>query len=152
MNDEDQVFRVEIVTEDLGLFPPEATGFSVLIQAARVVVTHKNDWRSHVIAWAGTSPGPRPPEGPVAKLFPLDIVSFVRFDAEGETTLSCAVTDELTLFAAASAAATVKRSWGWDESPTITVRFAQGPSFSVDPVFDGRAWIVHRRSSSAAVW
>jgi hypothetical protein len=44
-----------------------------------------------------------------------------------------------------TAAATLKRSWAWDESPMIVVRFASGKSFAVDPIFDGTTWKVARR-------
>jgi len=78
-------------------------------------------------------------------LFPSDFVSCVRSDVDGHTTLSCPDTDEVTLFSAASAVATLKRSWGWDESPTIVVGFAHGQRFFVEPVFDGHTWSVTRR-------
>ncbi|MEA2700146.1 MAG: hypothetical protein QOI66_4417 [Myxococcales bacterium] len=139
-----ETFRVDILTKDVGLLAPEATGLTAPIQAARVVVTHGRESRSHVVVRSADSAADLPADDVVAKLFPADCVSCVRCDIDGDTTLSCPRTDELTLFSAASAVATLKRSWGWDESTTIVVRFADGQSFSIDPVFDGHAWSVVR--------
>ena len=133
--------QVDIVTKGPGVLLPDATGLSLPIQAARVVVTLAGEARSHVIVRAADSPW-LPPDEHIFNLFPSDDVSSVREDVDGSTTLSCATTDELTLLSAASAAATLKRSWAWDESPTIVVKFTSGTSFTVDPVFDGAAWRV----------
>jgi hypothetical protein len=140
-----ETFRVEILTTDFGLLGPEATGLASPIQAARVVVTRGLDSRSHVVVRSADSAADLPADDVVAKLFSSDFVSCIRSDVDGDLTVSCAGTDDVTLFSAASAVATLKRSWGWDESATIVVRFREGRSFSVDPVFDGHAWSVARR-------
>jgi len=144
MSATEETVRVDIVTKDLGLLGPDVTGLAVPIQAARVVVTAGKESRSHVVVWSADSAIQLPIDDVIAKLFPSDVVSCVRSAIDGDTTLSCPSADERTLFSAASAAATVKRSWGWDESPTILVRFSPAMSFIVDPVFDGRAWSVAR--------
>src|SRR5262245_14312222 len=134
-----ETVRVDIVTKDHGFLGPDVTGLVGPIQAARVIVTAGQDSESHVVGWSADSAIQLPDDQAVANLFPSDIVSCTR-SAVGigpETTLSCLRSDERTLFAAAAAAATIKRSWGWDESPTILVRFAAGTSFVVDPVFEG---------------
>jgi len=141
-----QTVRVEILTKDAGLIGPDVTGLAGPIQAARVIVTADEESRSHVVVWRADSEMHLPVDEIVAKLFPSDIVSCVRAAIEGETTLSCADADanDRQLFSVASAAATVKRSWGWDEAPTIIVRFTTGTTFFVDPIFDGRGWRVAR--------
>ena len=111
-----------------------------------MLVTARQESRTHAIVWSGLATE-LPDVDVVGRLFPSDIVSCVRSATDGDTTLSCAATDQEALFGAASAAATVKRSWGWDESPTIVVRFVSGPTFAVDPVPDGRAWSVARPRS-----
>jgi hypothetical protein len=121
------------------------TGLAVAIQSARVVVTTADAPQSHVVVRAASLQWELPPDEEIAKLFPEDFVSCVRRDTDGETTLSCDRTDELTMFSAAAAAATLKRSWGWDESPTISVTFSFGRSFSLNPVFDGTVWTVTDR-------
>ena len=146
MNSVKRTCLVDIVTEGPGLLLPDTTGLSIPIQAARVVVTLGGESRSHVIVRAAASPWQLPPDDGIFKLFPTEFVSSVREDVDGGTTLSCASADELTLLSAASAAATLKRSWGWDESAKIVVKFTSGASFAVDPVFDGRAWNVIGRT------
>jgi hypothetical protein len=148
MSAAEETVRVDIVTKDLGLLDPDVTGLAGPIQAARVIVTAGQDSRSHVVVWSADSAIHLPVDEVIAKLFPSDVVSCVRSAIDGDTTLSCLSADEGTLFSAASAAATVRRSWGWDESPTVVVRFAAEMSFVVDPVFDGRAWSVARTRSA----
>ena len=146
MNAGEWICRVDIVTKGPGVLLPDTTGLSVPIQAARVVVTSSGESRSHVVVWPASLPWELPADASIAKLFPTDVVSCVRADVAGDTTLSCAAADEPTMFAAASAAATLKRSWGWDESPSILVRFTAGASLVVDPVYDGSSWSVTRRA------
>ena len=43
---------------------------------------------------------------------------------------------------AAAVIATLKRSWGWDESPFIRVMFADGREHLLNPVFDAGSWWV----------
>ncbi len=123
---------------------PEVTGLAVPVQAGRVVVTHRDESRSHVVVWSADPAARLPTDDLVARVFPVEFVSCVRSDAPGAATVSCANADEATLFSAASAAATLKRSWGWDDSATIVVRLTAGQTFSVDPRFDGQAWNVTR--------
>src|SRR5262245_5810418 len=84
-----ETFRVDILTKDFGLLGPEATGLTAPIQAARVVVTHGHDSRSHVVVRSADAAADLPADDVVAKLFPADFVSCVRSDVDGETTLSC---------------------------------------------------------------
>src|SRR4051812_27828527 len=116
MDAQPETFRVDIVTKDVGLLGPEATGLAFSIQAARVIVTSGNNSRSHVIVRSADPTAVLPADDVVAKLFPADVVSCVRAEVDGDTTLSCSGPDEGTLFAVASAAATLRRSWAWDES------------------------------------
>jgi hypothetical protein len=147
MHTPDERLRVDILTKDFGFLGPAVTGLEGPIQAARVIVTVGVDSRTHVVVRSSDSARPLPGDEVIARLFPSDVVSCVRAEGDGKTTLSCTSGDERTLLWAASAAATLKRSWGWDESPTIVVTFAAGPSFVVDPVFDGHEWSVARGAS-----
>jgi hypothetical protein len=144
MSAAEDAVRVDIVTEDHGFLGADLTGLAGPIQAVRAIVTTGEASQSHVVVLSGNAAIGLPLDDVVAKLFPFDVVSGVCTATDGDTMLSCASTDERTLFSAASAAATIKRSWGWDESARIVVRFATGASFSVDPVFDGSAWTVAR--------
>jgi hypothetical protein len=58
------------------------------------------------------------------------------------TTLSSSASDTTTLFTAAAVAATIMRSWGWDESDSILVQFVSGQSFTVNPTFSAAGWDV----------
>ena len=51
-------------------------------------------------------------------------------------------TDFRERWEAAAVIATLKRSWGWDESPFIRVMFADGREHSLNPVFDAGSWWV----------
>jgi len=52
--------------------------------------------------------------------------------------------DDATMFAAAAATATLMRSWGWDESPSIVIDFlTNAASFDVNPIFKGGVWQVN---------
>jgi hypothetical protein len=135
-------YRVQVRTEGSGVLTREATGLPVAVQAARVLVTDGETARSHVIVRAAEPPWALPSEAWVRARFPADIVSCVRSDGPGTTTLSCSASDEPSLREAAAAAATIQRSWAWDESARIVVRFSSGYEVSLDPVFDGDAWTV----------
>jgi hypothetical protein len=134
--------RVEIVTKAPGAALPFMTGLAVAIQSARAVVTIADVSQSHVVVRPVSLQWELPSDETIAKLFPDEFVSCVRRDVEGETTLSCDRADERTMLSAAAAAAVLKRSWGWDESPTISVTFTFGRSLALNPVFDGTAWTV----------
>jgi len=136
--------RVDIVTDDHGILAPEATGLGEFIQAARVVVAVDADSTSHVVVRAA-----QPPflldsdDDSIRKLFPDAIVSLVHADVPGQATISCSAASPGEQFAAAAAVATLKRSWGWDESPTIRITFETGGrEFRLDPVFDDNVWWV----------
>jgi hypothetical protein len=139
-----ETVRVDIITKDHGILRPDATGLAGPIQVGRVIVTAGQASQSHVVVWSADVAIELPVDDVVSKLFPSDVVSCVRSAVDGDTTLSCASADERTLFSAAAAAATLRRSWAWDESPAIVVRFVTATPFVVDPVFDGSAWTVAR--------
>ena len=103
-----------------------------------------DDRVEHVVVRSATQPFVAPTlTEPVRRLFSGSVVSVVLDDAPGETTIACEGREDSVVFAAAAAAATVKRAWGWDGSPSITVRLHPGgESVSVDPVSDGGAWSV----------
>ena len=126
------------------MFPPAATGLEIPIQAARVSVAADGKSTLHVVAWAAVAAGELPEDdSAITGLFPGHLVSCTRSNAEGSTTLSCPAIDRDVLFSAAAAAAVIKRSWAWDESPTIEVSFrAQGVMFSVNPFVEDKTWFV----------
>ncbi len=136
--------RIDFLTEDMGFLAPETTGLGETIQAVRVVVTCAGESRSHVVV--------RPASNPFVlvrgaedfrRLFPGDVVSLIRFDAQGETTISCSSVDGVERFEAAAAVATFRRSWCWDESPTIKITFQpDGHEIRLDPVAEDRVWWV----------
>jgi hypothetical protein len=142
--------RVEILTEDLGIFPPEATGLEIPIQAARVSVGADGKSTLHAVAWAAAARWELPEDASlITGLFPGHLVSCTRSNAEGSTALSCPAIDRDVLFSAAAAAAVIKRSWSWDESPAIEVNFrAQGVTFLVNPVFEDKTWLVEREGGA----
>jgi hypothetical protein len=136
-------YRVEIVTKDHGIVSTEGTALPAPIQAARVLVTSDQGTRSHVVVRAAAPPWQLPTdEAPIRALFPEDFVACIRSDVPGATTLSCPEADDATRVTVAAAAATLKRSWGWDESPAILVRFASGQAITVNPIFTGGVWTV----------
>jgi hypothetical protein len=137
-------YRVDILTKDLGLLMPESTGLPEPIQAIRLIVTGPGGARSHVVVRSGTAPfAVTASYESLRRLFPGCVISVVRRERGGTVMISCEATDEVERFGAASSVATVKRSWGWDESPSIRVEIDDDPSdFEVNPVFDGRAWLV----------
>jgi hypothetical protein len=134
--------RIEIITQDHGILGPNATGLIETIQAARVSVTVDGESTSHVVVRAATPPFLLDSDDDsVRKVFPDAIVSLVHADVAGQTTISCAATSEGERFAAAAAVATLKRCWGWDESPTIVVTFeSDGRAFRLDPVPEDGVW------------
>jgi hypothetical protein len=136
--------RVDIVTTDQGILAPDATGLGEVIQAARVVVAVDADSTSHVVVRAATPPFLLDSDDDsVRKLFPDAIVSLVHADVPGQATISCSGVSAAEQLGAAAAVATLKRSWGWDESPTIRITFeAGGREFRLAPVFDDHAWWV----------
>jgi len=136
--------RLEILTKDLGLVPPGANGPEIPIQAARVAVEVDGKSTLHAVAWAAAAPWQLPENNStIVGLFPGHVVSCTRSSAEGSTTLSCAAINRDVLFAAAAAAAVIRRSWAWDDSPAIEVTFEpQGIVFSVNPFFEDKAFIV----------
>ena len=91
--------RVDVVTKAPGVLLPDSTGFALPIQAARVVVTRGGESRSHVVVRPAAPPWQLPSDDSISKLFPADVVSSVREDVEGDTTLSCASANEFTLLA-----------------------------------------------------
>jgi hypothetical protein len=136
--------RIEILTEDDGILSPELTGLPCMTQAARVLVTSDDASVSHVIV-RSAEPLTKslPHDHVVRKMFPGSFVSCEREDAMGATTISCPTIDEASMLQAACAAATLKRAWGWDESPTIIVRFASSELvFDVNPIHEDGTWTV----------
>ena len=132
------------------MFPPSATGLEIPIQAARVSVTADGKSTLHAVAWAAAAHGQLPEDdSPISGLFPGHVISCTRSNAEGSTTLSCPAIDRDVLFSAAAAAAVIKRSWAWDESPVIEVSFkAQGVMFSVNPFVEDKSWFVEREGGA----
>jgi hypothetical protein len=54
------------------------------------------------------------------------------------------VDDPKTLAGAGAAEATLKRSWGWDESPSIVIRFTLSDTvLTLDPRFENKIWHVY---------
>jgi hypothetical protein len=138
-----QTCRVDITTKDLGFLAAEPTGLATPVQAVRVVVTRAGESRSHVVVRAAAPPWALSEDEVVRRLFPTDFVSCVRFEAVGEMVISSSPADAITLFDAAAAVATLRASWGWDESPTIVVRVSPaGNTFAVKPAFANDAWTV----------
>ena len=48
--------RVDVVTEDFGIMPPEQTGLPCAVQTARVVVSSNAQSRSHVVVRVASAP------------------------------------------------------------------------------------------------
>jgi hypothetical protein len=88
MDAHQETVRVDFLTKDHGLLGADVTGLAGPIQAARVIVTTGQDARSHVVVWSADAALRLPGDEVVAKLFPSDVVSCVRSDVEGATTLS----------------------------------------------------------------
>jgi hypothetical protein len=136
--------RIEIVTKDHGILGPDATGLKETIQAGKLIVDAGGEATSHVVVRAA-----RPPflldsdDESIRRLFPGAVVSLVHADIPGAATISCSASGERDRFGAAVAVATLKRSWAWDESPTIQVSFEDdGRAYRLDPVVaDGVWWV-----------
>ncbi|HMF44909.1 MAG TPA: hypothetical protein VKQ32_29760 [Polyangia bacterium] len=136
--------RIEIVTKDLGILPPEKTGLVETIQAARTIVAVGTQSAPHVVVRSATPPFLlESDDESIRKLFPGAVVSLVHADVPGMATISCTAVSERERLSAAAAVATLKRAWAWDESPTITVTFeSDGRAFRLNPTFEDGAWWV----------
>jgi len=136
---------VDILTTDYGLLSGEATGLPGPIQAARVVVTRNGESRSHVVVRAAAPPWQLPVDDRlIRRVFPRDVLTCIRTETPGAATVSSSCDDDATMFAAAAATATLMRSWGWDESPSIVIDFlTNAASFDVNPIFKGGVWQVN---------
>jgi hypothetical protein len=137
-------YRVEILTKDFGIMHPEQTGLPCAVQAVRVVVTADAESRSHVVVRVAAAPWSTSIDAvQVQALFPVDFVSCIRTDSPGCAEVSCIAGSEIEKLGAAAAVATLARAWGWDESPTIAVRFAGTPlTVTADPQFENGTWTV----------
>jgi hypothetical protein len=133
--------QIEILTQDLGLVPPDVTGLGHAMQAAHVAVTDSAQRQLHVVIRGATAePMSANDRTAFEKLFPDTIISAVCQASPGEIELECG-SDALAVSHAAAAAATIQRSWSWDESPTIRVSVSpSGSSFVVNPVFSDGSW------------
>jgi hypothetical protein len=135
--------RIEIQTLDRDIATPELTGLGETIQATKVVVAFAGDRTDHVIVRPATTPfvltsGIHGIQGH----FPDSVVSVVLHDVPGEMSLACGNATQSVIFAAAAAAATVKRALGWDESPSILVRIdGVGLGIRMNPTFDHGGWL-----------
>ena len=136
--------RIDIITEGQGILPPEATGLDETIQAARVVVTVDGEEAQHVVVRSATPPFLLDSDdASIRKLFPGALVSLVRVDVPGRTTIACPAGGARERSSAAAAVATLKRCWGWDESPTIAVTFdTGGGELRLDPIQEAGVWWV----------
>lgn len=136
--------RIDIVSKDHGILPPEATGLREIIQAAQVVVTLDGEWTSHVVVHSATPPFLLDSDDEsIRRLFPGAVVSLVHADVAGRSTISCSSARDPDRLGAAAAVATLKRSWGWDESPTIVISFeSDGRELRLNPVAEDGVWWV----------
>jgi hypothetical protein len=136
--------RIDIVTKSPGILGPEATGLNETVQAAEVTVNVGGDTTSHVVVRSA-----KPPflldsdDEAIRKVFAGAVVSLVHADIPGAATISSSASGGRERFAAAAAVATLKRSWAWDESPTIQITFEDGGSaFRLNPTFENGIWSV----------
>ena len=136
-------YRVQILTQDSGLVQPEQAGLSVPLQAVRIAVTLSVLSRSHVVVSAAAAPWRLDDEQVIRALFPVDFVSCIQDEGPGRVALACASGSDAELEGAAAAVATLKRSWGWDESAHVVVQLVHtGHVLSVDPRLEKDAWTV----------
>jgi hypothetical protein len=136
--------RIDIVTKDHGILLPQATGLGEAIQAAQVVATVADQSTSHVVVRAATPPFLLDSsDESIRRLFPGAVVSLVHADVAGRSTISCSASSDSARLAAAAAVATLKRCWGWDESPTIAISFeSDARELRLDPAFEDGVWWV----------
>jgi hypothetical protein len=137
------MFTVDIETKDNGFLDVHVTGR--LEQAAAVTVHGPGTRSEHVIV--SLAPDDAIPASSRLRAltahFPARQVSLVLSQGDGQLSLISTYAEPSMLLAAAVAAATVKRSWGWDESPEIAVTFTAPPCrFVVNPVFLFGTWTV----------
>ncbi len=138
-----RAYTIEITTQDLGHWPAETTGLSGAVQAVRAVVSYRGESRSHVVIAPASEPFVlESDDAALESLFPHDVVSAVRSETRGAATISCRAKSKRERWEAAAVIATLKRSWGWDESPFIRVMFADGREHLLNPVFDAGSWWV----------
>jgi hypothetical protein len=141
------VLHVTIETQDLGLLQPDTTGLPETVQAVRVTVHDGERSSRHVVVRPGAPhPVTKSDFQAVAGLFADCQTSLVVADGDGRIDLLSSPAEESTLLAACAAAATIKRSWGWDESPTIHVSIACPAEhrFVLDPTYEGGSWVVRQ--------
>lgn len=136
--------RVDILTDDLGILAPEATGLVETIQAGRVNVTVGGASAAHVVVRSATPPFLlESDDRSIRALFPDAVVSLVHADVPGMATVSSSGVTAQERFGAAAAVATLKRAWARDGSPRITVSFEDGGrAFRLNPVLEDGAWRV----------
>lgn len=136
--------QVEIATKDNGLLTPEVTNLPELVQAAIVIVRRGKLSQQYVVVTSVQPPlNSEIVETAISKLFPTSIVSLMLGGRAGHETVSCQASEEFALQGTAAAVATVKRSWSWDESPSIRITIANSQrAFVVNPVFENGIWKV----------
>jgi hypothetical protein len=136
--------RIDIVTTSPGILDSEATGLNETIQAAEVTVNTGGATTSHVVVRSATPPFLLDSDDQsIRKLFPDAVVSLVHADIPGAATISSSAAGERERFGAAAAVASLKRSWAWDESPTIQITFEDGGrAFRLNPVVEDGVWSV----------
>lgn len=136
--------QIEIATKGNGLLGPEVTNLPEHIQAAVVVVRRAKVSQQFVVVTAVQPPlTSAVVETAITQLFPGSIVSLMLGGRAGDETIECRASEESALQGAAAAVATVKRSWSWDESPSIRITIANiQRSFVVNPVFENGTWNV----------
>ena len=108
------------------------------------MVTHGGDSWTHLNVRPSEPPWILPGDDSVRRAFPGYFVACMRSEREGFVTLSCLEGDYKMMQGAAAAEATLKRSWGWDESPVIVVDFVSASLVCrVDPRFEEGVWNAH---------
>ena len=136
--------QVEIATKDNGILGPEVTNLPEHIQAAAVIVRRAELSQQFVVVTSVQPPLTSAViESAISQLFPGSVVSVMLGGRAGDETIECRASEDSVLQGAAAAVATVKRSWSWDESPSIRVTVANiQRSFVVNPVFENGTWNV----------
>jgi len=146
------MIQVEIEPDQrpLSLLGPEVTGLPVDEQVALVTVREPDRCSRHGIVSPGHPVLPLEVRlRKISALFPTRQVSLCLPlpHTDGEIRLISRPADPALLLAAAAAAATVQRSWAWDESPQIVVTIATPEEFRfvVDPAPSSNGiWVVER--------
>jgi hypothetical protein len=133
---------VDILSQDFGILLPKETSLARPIQAARVQISDAFA-REQLIVVSETDLPLAHVLNSLGHLYPTTTVVVIASSTAGHVTVEHPPLPRAAFLRTAAAVASLSRSWGWDETPDITVEFVRdGSSVTVNPVRSQDSWRV----------